>query len=507
MQTRTAKGAHGRSGCTLRWPAAAGVCIALAASLTTALAAPGPVPAKTTYRVVQLAPPWAGAPLINAKGQVAFNEVDPIARQLGEDRGRAKFYDGHVVRDLGTLGGPVVTIAALNDAGQVAGTSRISATSTVEHAFRWSKETGMVKLAPPEVLSSSASDINSRGWVAGSARFRGEQPDASRAFRWAPRTGMVGLGALELERGSYGWALNDAGTVVGSSASRAVQWPGTSPVPLESGGWFGYASDINNAGQAAGTAGPPGSNRAALWTPQDGLVDLGLRTRSYAQKISANGLVIGIAYPGTGGPQGFVWCRENGLVMFGRNALTSSASARDLNNLGQVVGSLEGRAFVWTRAEGVVDLNTRIPGAPPELVLREASAISDNGTIVAESNTGLVLLVPGSAYHQPPVVVPVEMTRAVRRNALLSFSASFRDVDVRDRHQAVWSWGDGSQTVGTVSGSRTGTGGTGGGVFGQHAYTSEGTYMVKLTVTDSSGKSTTVAQLVVVNDAWASPPG
>jgi uncharacterized membrane protein len=467
--------------------------------VTTALAAPDPVPANTTYRVIQLSP-WGGAALINAKGQVAFTEVEPIAPIPGENWRRAKFYDGNVVRDLGTLGGPIVTIAALNDAGQVAGTSRISATSTVAHAFRWSKETGMVKLAPPGVLSSSATDINSRGWVAVTGQFPGEFPaEWRRAFRWTPQTGMVDLGVLE--RGSYSTALNDAGTVVGGSASRAVQWPGTSPVPLESFGLFGYASDINNAGQVVGNAGRPGEPAAALWTPQNGLVDLGLRIMSYAQKINANGLVIGIAYPGPGGPQGFAWCRENGLVMFGRNDLTSYANANALNNRGQVVGHIQGRPFVWTRAEGVVDLNTRIPGAPPGLVLGGAGAISDNGTIVAGSNTGLVLLVPGSGYREPPVAGPVQITGTQRSNALLSFSASFRDVDVRDRHKAVWSWGDGSQTVATVSASPTGTGGIGGGVFGQHAYTREGRYLVRLTVTDSSGKSTTVARLVVVNDA------
>jgi uncharacterized membrane protein len=506
MQTGTAKGAHGRSGCTRRWPAAAGVLIALTASVTTALAAPGPVPANTTYRVVQLSPFWAGAALINAKGQVAFSEEDPLARQLPENRRRAKFYDGNVVHDLGALGGPDVAIAALNDAGQVAGTSRISATSTVAHAFRWSKETGMVKLAPPGVLSSSASDINSRGWVAGTAQFPGEPPEEwGRAFRWTPQTGMVGLGALA--RGSRGAALNDAGTVAGSSASLAVQWPGTTPVPLESGGWLGFASDINNDGQVVGNAGRPGEGAAAVWTPQNGVVQLALGPRSYAQKINANGLVIGIAYSGPGGPRGFAWCRENGLVMFGRNALTSYANANDLNNRGQVVGHIQGRPFVWTRAEGVVDLDTRITGAPPELGLGGALAISDNGMIVAGSNTGLVLLVPGRGYHQPPVAGPVQITGTQRSNALLSFSASFRDVDVRDRHKAVWSWGDGSQSVGTVSASPTGTGGTGGGVFGQHAYTREGRYLVKLTVTDSSGRSTTVARLVVVNDASASPAG
>jgi probable HAF family extracellular repeat protein len=501
MQTRTAKGTHGRSGCTCRWPATAGVCIALAASVTTALAAPDPVPANTTYRVVQLSSPWAGAALINAKGQVAFTDGEPIEGIPAEGWRRPKFYDGNVVRDLGTLGGPSATIAALNDAGQVAGTSRISATSTVQHAFRWSKETGMVKLAPPGVLSSSASDINRRGWVAGTAQFPGEPAEEwRRAFRWTPQTGMVGLGVLA--RGSNGAALNDAGTVVGSSASLAVRWPGTSPVPLESSGLSGSARDINNAGQVVGGAErSPGFGVAVLWTPQNGLVDLGLQMRSQAEKINANGLVIGHGYPGPSGPKGFAWCPENGLVMFAKNPVTSSATAHDLNNLGQVVGTREAQPFVWTRAEGIVDLNTRISGAPPELRLREGRAISDNGMIVAVGNTGLVLLVPGSGYNLPPVVVPALIAGPVRRNALLSFSASFRDVDVQDRHKAVWSWGDGSQSVGTVSASPTGTGGTGGGVFGQHAYTREGRYLVRLTVTDSSGKSTTVTQLVVVDDA------
>ena len=475
--------------------------VALLASATAAHASPGPAPVKkTTYRVVQLSTPWAYGADINAKGQVAFNEDDPTTV---ESRSRAKFYDGKVVRDIGTLGGPAARAAALNDAGQVAGTSRVSPTSAVEHAFRWSRDTGMINLAPPGTASSTASDINSRGWVAGYAQFPAQPPGQSvHAFRWTPRTGMVDLGALS--NNSVGAALNDAGTVAGSSGASpesgfnqlAVKWPGTSPVPLNTpGALFASASDINNAGQVVGASSRPGSSStvAVLWTPQNGLVDFGLPMRSVAQKVNANGLVIGSTFPGPRPPQAFVWCRENGLVLFGTDAFDSNASALDLNNLGQVVGSLQGRAFVWTRTEGVVDLNSRIPGAPPNLVLHEASAISDNGTIVAQGNTGLVLLVPGTGYHQPPVAGPVEMTGTPGANALLSFSASFRDVDVRDRHKAVWSWGDGSQSVGSVSSARSG-----GSASAQHAYSRAGTYMVRLTVTDSSGKGTTVAYLVNV---------
>ncbi|MET0982395.1 MAG: PKD domain-containing protein [Telluria sp.] len=502
---RTTGAAHGRSG-WMRWwcyPV-----VALAASATAALAAPGPAPATGTYRVVQLSTIWTYEPHINAKGQVAFNEYDPTrAPTVNWSSERAKFYDGNAVHDLGTLGGPVATVAALNDAGQVAGTSSISARGNETQAFRWSKETGMISLAPPGAASSAASDINRRGWVTGSVRF----PNGwGQAFRWTPRTGMVVRGALD--NGSYGAALNDAGTVVGESAGRnseprvAVAWPGTTPLALETFGTsYSAASDINNAGQVVGYGVSPHSGEIALlWAPHKGVLDLGLprSNSSLAQKINERGLVIGTTRAYGGATRGFVWSREDGPLILGTADADAETRPRDLNNLGQVVGSFNGRAFVWTRAEGVVDLNTRIPGAPPELVLHEASAISDNGTIVAQGNTGLVLLVPGAAQYQPPVAGPVKMTGTPGANALLSFSASFRDVDVRDRHKAVWSWGDGSQTVGTVSGSRNG-----GSVSGQHAYARAGSYMVRLTVSDSSGKCTTVAYLVDVPAAQASGAG
>ncbi|MFC5459656.1 PKD domain-containing protein [Massilia niabensis] len=496
MQMRTAGGVQHRNSWVRWWP---GALVALAASATAALASPAPAPASTTYRVVQLSTLWAYEPRINAKGQVAFNEYDPTrSPTVSWGSERAKFYDGNVVHDLGTLGGPVATIAALNDAGQVAGTSSISSIGNEAHAFLWSRETGMIRLAPPGAASSGASDINRRGWVTGSVRF----PNGwGQAFRWTPRGGMVVRGALD--NGAYGAALNDAGTVVGESAGRnseprlAVAWPGTTPLALETFGTsYSAASDINNAGQVVGHGVSPHSGEIALlWAPHKGVLDLGLprANSSLARKINEKGLVIGSTRAYGGANKGFIWSRENGPLILGPADASVETSTRDLNNLDQVVGSFSGRAFVWTRADGVVDLNTRISGAPPELVLEEASAISDNGTIVAKGNTGLVLLVPGSASQQPPVAGPVQMTGTPRANTLLSFSASFRDVDPGDRHKAVWSWGDGSQTVGTVSGSRNV-----GSVSGQHAYARAGSYLVRLTVTDSSGKCTTVAYLVDV---------
>jgi PKD repeat protein len=90
-------------------------------------------------------------------------------------------------------------------------------------------------------------------------------------------------------------------------------------------------------------------------------------------------------------------------------------------------------------------------------------------------------------------VGPVKVTGAPRVQALLSFSAAFRDADPGDRHRATWAWGDGATQTGTVS-ERNGAGNA----SAQHAYRSPGSYTVSLSVTDSGGRSTTVHRSVVV---------
>lgn len=466
--------------------------MALALATLALASSAGTAPARTTYRIIPLSPTGGNAD-INARGQVAFTEL--IA-----DTPRAKFYDGHVVRDLGTLGGAGALIAALNEAGQVAGTS---STGTTDHAFRWSKQTGMIDLAAPGTGPSFATDINNKGWVTGGAVFPG-QP-GSHGFRWTPRTGMVDLGAVNMS--SIAYALNDSGTVVGeavavgSTNSVAVMWPGgrpgpvlltTSPTPASA------ARDINNAGQIVGNGAPaPGfADIPFLWSPSTGLVDLNISPPVAPTQINEKGVVIGAPLL-IQESRGFVWTRATGGIIFGAEGEVTSAD--DLNNRGQVVGGFNGRAFVWTQAEGVVDLNTRIPSAPPGLVLTRGIAISDNGTIVAASNTGRVLLVPGrSGHHEAPLPAPIKLTGAPRVGALLSFSAAFRDADLRDTHKATWSWGDGSHSVGTVSTSRGA-----GNVSGQHAWRKAGTYTVRLTLADSGGKRSTVQRTVVVSASGA----
>lgn len=460
-------------------------------------------PARTIYRVVHLSPSANGPFDINGKGQVAFTE------DVGNDRTMARFYDGATFRNLGTLGGASSHANALNDAGQIIGGSHFSLTSTDTHAYRWTAQAGMVTLhSPPYNFATSAAfDINNGGQVAGYLPFFGPVLEPLHATRWSAENLPLDLGTLNGP--SLALAVNEAGQVAGNTRDAAgnglaFRW-------TEAGGMVGLGtlggadSDsvaINGAGHVAGhSATPAGLTQSFLWTPERGMTGLGpQRTDADSFTIAMNDsdMVVGIVRIVDGPYRAFVWTRQAGMTDLGTFG-GRSAYAHDVNQSGQVVGTAEAadgasRAFVWTAAGGMVDLNTRIPLAPSGFVATAARGISDNGAIVAESNAGLVLLVPTAATHVPPTVGPIKLHGAARVDKPLSMSASFKDADLRDAHRAIWSWGDGSKDdAGTVTESQgAGTAG------GMHTYRAAGVYTVRLTVTDSSGQSATVQRTVAV---------
>jgi probable HAF family extracellular repeat protein len=76
----------------------------------------------------------------------------------------------------------------------------------------------------------------------------------------------------------------------------------------------------------------------------------------------------------------------------------SAASA--INATGLVAGNAETatgvqHAFVWSEADGMVDLNTRLAGTAPG-TLQSVLALADDGTVLALAGGTLVLLRPSS---------------------------------------------------------------------------------------------------------------
>jgi PKD repeat protein len=93
----------------------------------------------------------------------------------------------------------------------------------------------------------------------------------------------------------------------------------------------------------------------------------------------------------------------------------------------------------------------------------------------------------------PTVGAIVASVNPVQVNTAVNASANFSDPGVLDTHTAVWRWGDGSSSTGTVSEANgSGT------VAGSHTYATPGVYTVTLTVTDKDGGNGTASATVYV---------
>src|SRR5947209_206650 len=94
--------------------------------------------------------------------------------------------------DLGSLGGDFVAASAVNEHGQVVGSSGTA--NGTSHAFSWTRAGGMVDLGSVGGGLSFAVAVNDRGQVVGNSALtavRGEH-----AFSWTRAGGMVDLGTL-----------------------------------------------------------------------------------------------------------------------------------------------------------------------------------------------------------------------------------------------------------------------------------------------------------------------
>jgi probable HAF family extracellular repeat protein len=215
----------------------------------------------TAGAVVDIGGRWSRAAAINDSGQVVCNTQLAFETQAFSWTPQG----GRV--DIG-LGGVSSAAVALSDSGQVVGWARTP--TGQRHAFSWTQAGGTLDLGALVAPGSwsDATAVNAAGQVVG--RYVTEA-GMNHAFSWTPASGMIDLGTLGYQS-SDAYAVNDSGTVVGTSGQAFVWTSATGMVALTgSGGSFSSAVAVNGSGQIAGGAqvrpGPSYAWHAMLWSP------------------------------------------------------------------------------------------------------------------------------------------------------------------------------------------------------------------------------------------------
>lgn len=291
---------------------------------------------------------------------------------------------GVTITDLGTVGGMVSHAYAINDRGQVTGSSSCCGgpVSGGTRVFLWTERDDM-SIVDVRALITDGFGINNLTYIVG-RRFK-FSPVGLFPFLWTPEDGVMDLGTLEGQAA----AVNVRGNVAGQSGGHAFYWtPEDDLIDLGTltGGTFSMARDINDRDQVVGVSDGAGGSHAFRWTAEDGMVDLGtlpggLSSDAYA--INSRGQVVGwSATPA--GSRAFQWDAQNGMVELGLLPGAFFSTARDINDAGDIVGSMSTpsgpHAFLWTAQGEMIDLGT-FPGHSISL----ATAINREGVVVGES--------------------------------------------------------------------------------------------------------------------------
>jgi probable HAF family extracellular repeat protein len=293
-------------------------------------------------------------------------------------------------------------LAISADGSAVVGYGTISAN---DRALRWTSAGGMANLGTlTGGTISHGSAISADGSVAVGYSDFGSGQAVVRAFRWTAADGMVSIGTLTGGTFTYGNGVSADGlTVVGygnsSTGSHAFRWSSAAGMQ-DLGVLSGYSASLalaanSNGSVVVGYSQTPGA-RAFRWTSA-GLEDLGTLNggASYAYAVSADGSVVaGRTFSvSTNSGTVFRWTAGGGLEDLGTLSGDASAFAYGMNADGSmIVGMSQAagapptqRAYLWTNALGMVDLNTYLPTLGMNLsgwTLTNAWDISPDGRFI-----------------------------------------------------------------------------------------------------------------------------
>jgi probable HAF family extracellular repeat protein len=272
--------------------------------------------------------------------------------------------------------------------GQLAFTTRTT-TDTVTYQSFVLRQDHRTKLPIPFGFSGSTTTaLNTKGQVVGYLTKQEVAGPREEAVVWEA-DGQVHI--LEPLAGSLtrAYDINTSGTVVGHSSFAAALWRNDHIQQLTMSP--AYASSaayaINDNGQSAGsvTQMKPSADRAAWWdaTGMMHILGAGGEIQSGATDINDHTTIIGWSGTSTDpyGQHAVVW--QNGGMSLLPGATDTTSRAVKINNTGQVIGILAGRAVLWptttTNAQAFDDLL----GSQAEWHIVSTLGINDAGQVTA----------------------------------------------------------------------------------------------------------------------------
>jgi len=281
----------------------------------------------------------------------------------------------YTVADLGGLGAGPASGYALNSSGTVAGWALNGA--GYQQAFV-STPNGLSALSSPN-SDSYGYGINNAGTVVGTTYVNGT----------VHGTVWSGTGATDLGANSYAMAINNSGEVVGGNgeAFRVVNGQLQSLGNPQGVNWSA-AYGINDAGTVVGDGQlANGTFRGIIWSPGGSMILLGTLggSSSQATDINDGGEVVGFASVASGYQHAFSMLDA---MMIDLGTLGGGNSyAYGVNDSGEVVGYsylANGAQNAFLYDDGtMLDLNALIP-ANSGWDLLEAYGINDSGQITGE---------------------------------------------------------------------------------------------------------------------------
>lgn len=288
------------------------------------------------------------------------------------------------VTEIGGLPGAETSyVAAINNLNHVVGTSYATGTS---RGFMWREDWGMLQVHMNGTQSTVANDINDNDAIAGYMDDNGHERGFTTHYgAWWFNEGVGGVSGghthginnLNQSVGGTGWAqdVRATGWLLGSPGFALPSYGAQEP---------SMAFRINDSGESVGWARLNGTTRATWFRNNNSIFDFhsmlpGNTTTSLAKDINNLGSVVGHFQDGNSHSYGFVFSLELGMQVMDYETVGLNLNA--INNNGMAVGRSNGsRALIWTQDGGLIDMNSLIdPNSG--WVLSNAIDINDNGWI------------------------------------------------------------------------------------------------------------------------------